>query len=206
MAIVTGNHFIYTVRPGDTLFALANQSGSSIEAIERANALYPPFTDRNLIYPGQVLVITQPRNNMSYSVAYVINQGDSLYSIGQKLSSHPDLLSGLNPQIINPNVIYADALLNVPVFIYEVEEGDSLFAISNKLGIPLHQMIAANQGRAGFSPDVIFIGYRLILPIPSSTNIVVFTPLPGTRIRPDQTIAGIARALKYARACSLSLS
>lgn len=48
-----GDSRLYTVRPGDTLFAIARRYGVSPWAIAWANALPNP----NLIYPGQVLRI-----------------------------------------------------------------------------------------------------------------------------------------------------
>lgn len=45
MAIVEGTHYIYTVRPGDTLYVIARRFGSTVQLIEQTNALYPPITD-----------------------------------------------------------------------------------------------------------------------------------------------------------------
>src|SRR5690606_35239730 len=39
-------------------------------------------------------------------------------------------------------------------------------------------------------------GFRLVVPLPSSTNIVVFQPLPGAKIAPGQSLSGMARAFE----------
>lgn len=47
----------YTVRAGDTLGAIARQTGAGVEAIARANAIAPPY----IIHPGQRLTIPAGR-------------------------------------------------------------------------------------------------------------------------------------------------
>ncbi|MEX2415844.1 MAG: LysM peptidoglycan-binding domain-containing protein [Paenibacillaceae bacterium] len=196
MAILEGIHYLYTIRPGDTLYAISQRFGSPIQLIEQTNALFPPFTDPTLIFPGQLLVVSEIGVGQRSAVSYIVNPGDSLYTISQRFSATPDIMAGLNPQITNINLIYPGIPLNIPAFIYEVEEGESLYRISSQLGIPLNQIIIANQGRAGFSPDVIYAGYRLIIPLSLSRNIVVFRPLPGSRVVPGQAIEGIARVFE----------
>jgi LysM repeat protein len=196
VAIIEGTHYLYTIRPGDTLYAISQRFGSPIQLIEQTNALFPPITDPSLIYPGQLLVISETGISQRYAVSYIVSPGDTLYAIGQRFSATPDIMAGLNPQITNINLIYPGVPLNIPAFIYEVEAGDSLYQISHKLGIPLNQLIIANQGRPGFSPDVLYTGFRLIVPLPLSRNIVVFRPFPGTRIVPGHAIEGIARAFE----------
>ncbi|MBD2870893.1 LysM peptidoglycan-binding domain-containing protein [Paenibacillus arenilitoris] len=196
MALLEGVHYIYTVKPGDTLYEIANRYGSTVQLLEQTNALFDPVTDPGLIHPGQVLVISETGLGQRSAVSYMINAGDSLYTIGKRFSAIPDLLVGLNPLITDADVIYAGTPMAVPAFIYEVESGDSLYRIGQKLGVPMKEIIQANRNRPGFSPDVLYIGYRLIVPMPSSNNIVVFRPQPGARITPGQALEGIARAFE----------
>jgi len=44
---------IYTVKPGDTVYAIAGRYGTSVDTIVRFNYL----TNPDLIYPGQQLVV-----------------------------------------------------------------------------------------------------------------------------------------------------
>jgi LysM repeat protein len=196
MAIIEGIHYLYTIRPGDTLYTISQRFGSPLQLVEQTNALFPPFTDPSLIYPGQLIVVSETGVGQRSEISYIVSPGDTLYSIGQRFSATPDIMAGLNPQVTNINLIYPGVPLNIPAFIYEVEPGQSLYGLSRGMGIPLNQLIMANQGRPGFSPDLLFVGYRLIVPLPLSRNIVVFRPLPGTRITPGQAIEGIARAFE----------
>lgn len=196
MAILEGVHYIYKVKPGDTLYSIAARFGSTVQLLELTNALYDPVTDPGLIFPGQVLVISEVGVGQRNEVTYLIHPGDSLYTIGLRFSASPDLLVGMNPLIVNPDIIYSDTRIAVPAVIYEVSEGDSFYGISKKLGIPMNELMKANQDRPGFSPDVLFIGYRLIVPLPSSSNILVYRPLPGSLVTPGQALEGIARAFE----------
>ncbi|MBM7578066.1 LysM peptidoglycan-binding domain-containing protein [Jeotgalibacillus terrae] len=195
MPIVNGMHYVYTVQPGDTLYSIALRLGSSVADIESANALYPPFTDPGLIFPGQLLIVTTPGTTQTN---HIVAPGDNLYRLAQRYSTTVDLLFGINSQLTDPGLIYVNQRLLVPAFVYQVEPGDTLNRIAAWFGTSLTALLQANEQRPGFSPDVIFPGYRLLIPLPSSGNIVVFSPFPGTRIRQGTILSGFARAFEGA--------
>ncbi|KIL51663.1 spore germination protein [Jeotgalibacillus alimentarius] len=195
MPIVNGMHYVYTVQPGDTLYSIALRLGSSVTDIESANALYPPFTDPGLIFPGQLLLVTNPGTTQTN---HIVATGDNLYRLAQRYSTTVDLLFGINPQLPDPGLIYVNQRLLVPAFVYQVESGDTLNRIAAWFGLSLSALLQANEQRPGFSPDVIFPGYRLLIPLPSSRNIVVFRPFPGTRISRGTIFSRFARAFEGA--------
>ncbi|MTV49232.1 LysM peptidoglycan-binding domain-containing protein [Heliobacillus mobilis] len=164
MPLAEGTHFLYSVDPSDTPYLIAIRLGSTVEQIERLNALYPPFTDPGLIFPGQLLIVPYLYNPAT-QVFYFVRPGDSMNSIASRFSTTVENLNQLNPQIENPNLIYPNQLLKIPVQIYVVSPGDSLYAIANRFGLSTNTVVKANQGRPGFSPDVLFTGYGLVLPI-----------------------------------------
>ncbi len=195
MGIVKGTHLIYSVSPGDTLYSIASRFGSSVDLITQSNALYPPITDPGFIYPSQKLVM--PTSFVDHhQVFHIVQPGDSLFFIAERYSSYPDLLAGLNPEIQNPNVIFPEQQIRIPAFIYEVESGDTLRNISSRLGISLAAILKANQERPGFSADLIYPGFRLIVPLPTSANIAVIKPFPGESIEDGERIAGFARVFE----------
>ncbi|WP_420489223.1 LysM peptidoglycan-binding domain-containing protein [Neobacillus vireti] len=193
LTIVTKKEFIYTVRKGDTLFRIARRFGSSVRAIVQANHLFSPVTDSGVIFPGNVLVV--PNLSKLGKVFYVVKSGDSVSGIASRFSTFTDLVSGIN-NLANPNLIFPDQQFLVPVFIYEIQSGDSLFDISRRFGISLSSIIKANLDRPGFQKDIIWPNFHLILPLPTSRNIVVWTPLPGTKVVSNQRIEGQARAFE----------
>ncbi len=196
MSYVFSTHYVYTVQPGDTLYSIAIRLGSTLPEIEQANSLYPPFTDPGLIFPGQLLVVPGGRLGYRHEVYHIISPGDTLFYIAQRYSANTDLVFGINPSLANPNLITPYQSLRVPAFIYEVTAGDSLFRISNVTGISMDSIIRANMRRASFSPDALYLGYRLLMPIPTSRNIGVFHPLPGSVIQEGSSLQGLARAFE----------
>lgn len=195
MPISLGTHLLYTVRQGDTLYTIAEQWGTNVPSLVQINALHPPVTDPDRIYPGQVLLVRLPGMAEQSSVLYQVQPGDTLYRIAERFSVSVDMLAGLN-QIQQPDIIRVGQLLYIAAFVYEVERGDSLYRISQRFGTPMSELFRANRNRPGLSPDVIYPGFRLVVPLPSSTNIVVFQPLPGTRIAPGHHLTGSARAFE----------
>lgn len=195
MPIVKVTHVVYTIQPGDTLYSIGARYGSTVQEIEKANFLYPPITDPHSIYPGWTLLVPVPRE-LPFRTIYVTAPGDTLYRIAHRFSAHPDLLVGVNRQIQNPGIIYIGQPLWVPAFIYEVQSGDTLASIAQTFQIPLSSLLNANEGRPGFSLDLLYAGYRLILPLPSSRNISVIRPVPGDVMRSGDRLEGFARVFE----------
>jgi LysM repeat protein len=193
LPVVFKKGYIYTVREGDTLYSIARILGSSVEAIERANHLFDPITDPGLIFPGNVLVV--PSLSETGKVTYIVKSGDTVSGIASRFSTFIDLVSGAN-NLENPNLISVNQRLIVPVIIYEIQSGDTLSSISRRFGISLSNIKKANQGRPGSQGDLIWPEFHLILPLPTSLNIVVWSPLPGTTVVNNQRIEGQARAFE----------
>lgn len=96
----------YTVRPGNTLYAIAQFFGSSVKAIAEANGLSHPYT----IYPGQELII--PGKDIGAPRYYVVRPGDMVVSIADRYGLELDDLLNLN-RLENPNIIYPGQILRL---------------------------------------------------------------------------------------------
>ena len=97
----------YTVRPGDTLWNIAEKFDTSVNDIARYNGI----SDVNQIYPGQVLRIAT-----QFPVAskwYIVRQGDTLSSIADRYNTTVERLLQLNCCIYDPNRIYPGQVLRV---------------------------------------------------------------------------------------------
>lgn len=94
---------IYVVRPGDTLWALSNRFGVSVDSIIVANQLQ----DLPYMVVGQALVIP------TRETAYMVRPGDSLWSISVRFNTTVNSIASLN-NITNPNLIYPGMVLRIP--------------------------------------------------------------------------------------------
>lgn len=105
----------------------------------------------------------EPGNPMLYTVV----PGDTLSGIAQKFGISLSDLILANPQLKNPDLIYAGNILRIPVKSvplkrYTVVSGDTLSGIAAKFGISLSDLILANPQLK--NPDLIYAGQVLILP------------------------------------------
>lgn len=90
---------IYTVRPGNTLFAIAQLFGTTAMDIARYNAIVYPYT----IYPGQRLRI--PVEEVKPPKYYFVRPGDTIYTIADRYGiNYKDFISINNLE--DPNTIY----------------------------------------------------------------------------------------------------
>ena len=102
-ALNSGNR--YTVKNGDTLYAIAIQFGVTVDQIKQANGL----KSDNLI-SGQVLTI--PARGESNNDAYTVKPGDSLYLIAAKSGTTVATLKQANQ--LSSDAIHPGQVLKVP--------------------------------------------------------------------------------------------
>ncbi len=95
----------YTVRPGNTLFGIAQFFQTTVNDILRYNNIQNPAS----IYVGQTLTIPASTNASEY---YVARPGDTLWSIAQRNNTTVDILSDMNG-LGNPNIIYPGQIFKV---------------------------------------------------------------------------------------------
>lgn len=96
--------FIYTVKPGDNLILLSRRFGIPANRIAADNALRYP---NNLIV-GQSLVI------MSNSMRYVLQEGQTLYSVAQEFGVPLETLLEANPNV-NPISLQPGDVIIIPM-------------------------------------------------------------------------------------------
>lgn len=103
-----------TVQWGDTLSGIAQRCGTTMSAIQAANPGLGWW-----VYAGQVLYIPggssyDPGYYPPAGSTYVVQPGDTLKKIADRIGvSWRDLLA-VNPQIYNPSLIYVGQVINLP--------------------------------------------------------------------------------------------
>ncbi len=151
-ALISGNngYSTYIVMRGDTLKALANRFGTSMDVLVGLNA---DITNINVIYEGQRMVVpsgsgvpSTPPPPPASGQTYTVRRGDTLRKIADRLNTTVDALLKVNPQIANPNLIYVGQVINLPAGLatYVVQKGDTLRIIASRYGTSVDNLLALN--------------------------------------------------------------
>lgn len=122
------------VEHGDTLSAIAQRNGVSLQALIKAN---PQIVNPDVIYPGDALNIPDggeapstaagaqapsaapsaaptQSGGASANGTHTVKSGDTLWDIAKNNGVPLNKLIAANPQIANPNLIYPGDKINVP--------------------------------------------------------------------------------------------
>jgi LysM repeat protein len=154
----------YTVKPGDTLSAIAAKFGTTYQELAKLNGIANP----NKIYPGQVIKLTGSAPTAAPKAAgnYTVKAGDTLSGIAAKFGTTYQELAKING-IADPNKIYPGQVLKLngsvavpkaPSITYTVKAGDTLSGIAVRFNTTVPHLASAN----GISnPNIIRAGQTI---------------------------------------------
>jgi len=148
----------YTVQSGDSLYSIARKLGTTVGELKSLNNL----TSNNLSI-GQILKIPSEFVTEDDNEIYVVQSGDSLYSIANKYNTTVNELKTLNN--LTSNILNVGQLLKIPSATntpdtYTVQKGDSLYSISNKFGITIDELKQTNN----LTSNTLSVGQVLKIP------------------------------------------
>lgn len=135
---------IYTVKKGDSLWKIANKYNTTVEKLKSANNL-----KTNTLSVGQKLVIPSISVSPEVSDTYIVQKGDSLWSIANKFNMTVSELKNLNN--LTNNLLSIGQVLKIKdssnngKTTYTVQKGDSLWVIANKYGITTEELKSYNN-------------------------------------------------------------
>ena len=153
----------YTIKPGDTLWKIANNCNVKVDDIVKLNNL-----DSTIIYPGQKIKLSEScaakQDNNNYSEQndlYTVRKGDTLYSISRLFETTVN-------DLINDNNLKTDLLsigqqIKVPrnnYIEYLVQKGDTLYSISRRYNVPINIIRKLNN----LTTDLLQLNQILLLP------------------------------------------
>jgi LysM repeat protein len=152
--MMPGNGYIHNVAPGENLFGIAQQYGTTVEAIAEANGLAYPYT----LSVGQPLAIPGPGAYPGPQPGPQMAPPNGYYQQPpyQGYPAQPPAEGNNMPAPGNP---YSPAPGNVGT--HTVAPGETLFSIASQYGTTAEALAAAN----GLSnPNQLFVGQVLYLP------------------------------------------
>ena len=147
-----GDTELYQVKPGDTLYSIANRYGITIKELKELNNL----TNDNLSI-GELLNIPK---GLSLANTYTVSKGDTLYSIAKKFTTSVSKLKEVN-NLMN-NMLSIGQKLIIPIekeSTYVVKAGDTLYSIAREFNTTVAELKRLNN----LVDDVLSIGKILIL-------------------------------------------
>ena len=142
---VSNKENIYLVKPGDTLYRIANLYNVSINDLIAMNNL-----TSNILSIGQELVIPiKPVTEEDY-VVYEVVPNDTLYSIARRFNTKVDAIKSFNN--LTSNILNIGQILQIPIdnteFIYQtysVVPGDTLYSIARRFNTTIADIMAINN-------------------------------------------------------------
>ena len=151
---------IYIVKAGDTLYSIARKYGKTVDELKELNNL----TSNTLMIGQQLIINDDYSNNNDEYIEYIVQRGDSLYSIAKRFGISVDLLKDING--LSSNLIGIGQMLFIPgnsnniEYVYIVKRGDSLWKIAQDNNITVDDIINRN----GLTSTILSIGQQLIIP------------------------------------------
>lgn len=148
----------YTVKSGDSLYSIANKYDTTVAELKKLNNL-----TSNTLSIGQILKLPDRNfNNSQNSKTYIVESGDTLYSIAKKLNISVDYLKTSNN--LDTNTLAVGQTLIVPGTetseVYTVKSGDNLYDIASKYDTT----IAKIQNLNNLTSTNLSIGQKLLIP------------------------------------------
>jgi len=152
------DYITHIVKSGDNLYNIATTYNTTVNEIKTLNNL-----SSNLLSINQKLLIPKtetPTINDNYTT-YIVQLGDSLWSISKKFNTTTDTIKDYNN--LTTNLLSIGQQLKIPTTessnTYTVKSGDNLYAIARKFNTTVDEIKRKNN----LSSNVLSIGQILII-------------------------------------------
>ena len=155
---------IYIVKPGDTLYKIAVQNNTTVDALKALNNL-----TNNILTIGQTLLIpaTEMIGIPTTDTNYSIKAGDTLYSIAKKFNTTVNKIKQLN-NLLTDNLTIGQNLklpltdvTEVPTTTvnYTVKPGDTLYSIAREYNTTVNNI----KNKNSLTSDLLLVGQTLLI-------------------------------------------
>lgn len=152
--------YTYQVKKGDTLYQIAKNNNTTVDALKKLNNL-----SSNTLTIGSIIKLPSysTSSNPSEEDIYIVKAGDTLYQIAKNNNTTVDALKKLNN--LSSNTLTVGQTLLIPpskeeYFIYTVIKGDSLYQIARKNNTTVDELKKLNN----LTTNILTIGQELKIP------------------------------------------
>lgn len=148
----------YTVERGDSLYSIANRFGTTVDTLKKLNNL-----TNNLLSIGQILKLPTTEDISTTEESYIVQSGDTLYSIARKFNTDVNELIRLNN--LSGTALRVGQILKLPSAtettqtIYTVKRGDSLYSIAKTFNTTVDEIKRLNN----LTNNLLNVGQILII-------------------------------------------
>ena len=151
----------YIVKPGDNLYNIAKSYNTTVNDIKTYNNLISDNLNVGQIIkiPESTSIITPSEDEViNEGSVYVVQKGDTLYSIAKKFNTTVDNLKNINSIIgdvlsIGMNLLIPGSVLS-DIIVHKVVLGDSLWSLANKYNTTVESIKQLNN----LMSDLITVG------------------------------------------------
>lgn len=151
--IIEEQNSTYIVKPGDTLYKIANTYNTSVAELKNKNNL-----TNNTLSIGQILIIPNEIENEQNE--YVVQPGDTLYKIANEFGITQQELMDINN--LTSNLLSIGQILKIPnkkQIIYIVKPKDTLYKIANTYNTTVDDI----KNKNNLTSNSLSIGQQLII-------------------------------------------
>ena len=151
---------LYMVRRGDTLLSIAEAHGTTVEALMAANAL----ADADALLVGQELRLPMEGSG---TVSHVVQPGETLMQLARQYRTTAAAIAAANPSAVDPGHLAIGQVLRIPLGavptlrMHIVRAGESVYGIAREYGVPVADIVSANQVS---DPAHVTVGQVLVIP------------------------------------------
>lgn len=146
----------YIVKKGDSLWSIANQNGITVDELKAANNL-----TSNVLSTGQELIIP-PKQEANGNVIYIVQSGDSLWSIAKQYNTTANEIKEYNN--LTSNLLSIGQQLLIPqtedYITYYVKSGDNLYDLAKEYNTSVNTIKEVNN----LTSNNLSIGQTLLIP------------------------------------------
>ena len=176
---------IYTVQRGDTLYSIARKYNTTVNELINLNGL----TNTNLSIGQTLIVPTIEVIEPSLENEYIVQSGDTLYSIANKYNiTVNDLIEYNN---LPTTILSIGQIINIPTInssdvVYIVKPNDTLYKIATIYGVSVDDIKKLNN----LDSNILSIGEKLYIP---KVNTISETDYIVYQVKPNDTLYSISR-------------